>query len=1094
MGKSKMKKSEKSMNDLKIKNGNHSGHQSYGLKIRMAVILLLLATFGMAQTVLVKGKVTEAETGQSIPGANVILKGTTTGIITDNNGNFSLTVPANGTLVFTFIGFRSIEVPVAGKKEINVSLTAESIGLEEVVAIGYGTVKKKDITGSVASVKGDDLQAIPVASAAEALTGKLAGVQVTSTEGSPDAEMRIRVRGGGSITQDNSPLFIVDGFPVNNISSIAPSDIQAIDVLKDASSTAIYGSRGANGVIIVTTKLGQKGKVSVSYNAYFGFKKIAKELNVLSPEDYVKWQYEYAVLDNTNGDLSSYEKYFGSYQDVDLYAGKKGNNWQDQVYGRTGEVFNHDLSIRGGSEKLTYSFNYSHINERAIMVGSNFKRDNLSLKLNHNPNDKIQLAFSFRYSDTDINGGGANEQNEVSSADSRLKHSVTYTPIPLAGLTSDATDQEVSSYLVNPLVAVADNDRKQNRKDFNLAGSLSWDLIENLQLKAEVGLDNYNYNDDRFYGLTTYYVSNTPAAENQGQPAISLIDQKQERLRNTNTLSYDFKNYINENHKVKLLLGEEMIQTNTNQLTSVVHGFPTLFTSDQAFKLTTQGVAQSTNNYSSPDDKLLSFFGRFNYDYKNKYLLSATLRADGSSKFSNGHRWGYFPSAAAAWRVSQEGFMQGSSSWLNDLKLRFSYGLAGNNNIPSGQMTQSFVSSTNTWMNGFTKYWSASKTMANPDLKWETTHTRNLGLDFVLFKSHLNGTVEAYLNTTKDLLIEFPVAGTGYDTQFRNMGETENRGLELSLNWVALDKKDYGLSFNFNIGFNKNEIKSLGVMKDFGAETGWASTEIGSDFWIATGGSVGKMYGYIFDGRYEVSDFTGYDSGLKKWILKDGVADNSGIVGTLSPGMIKLKNLVGEDNKVTIDDRTIIGDANPVHTGGFTINGNAYGFDLSAVLNWSYGNDIYNANKIEYASSTQRYQYRNMIDMMADGKRWTNIDVATGNLVTDPTVLTSMNASTTMWSPYMSKYVFSDWAVEDGSFLRLSTLTLGYTIPSILTKKFKIQNLRFYVTGYNVFLLTNYSGFDPEVSTRRKTALTPGVDYSAYPRSRELVFGLNLNF
>ena len=319
------------MNDLlKSKTRNHSGHRNNGLKIRMVVILLFMATFGIAQNVLVKGKVIETETGLSIPGANVVLKGTTTGIITDNNGNYSLSVPSNGTLVFSFIGFKSTEVAVAGKKEINVSLAAESIGLEEVVAIGYGTIKKRDITGSVASVKGDDLQAIPVASAAEALTGKLAGVQVTSTEGSPDAEMKIRVRGGGSITQDNSPLFIVDGFPVNNITSIAPSDIQSIDVLKDASSTAIYGSRGANGVIIVTTKVGQKGKVQVSYNAYFGFKKIAKELDVLSPEDYVKWQYEYAVLDNPGGDLSSYQKYFGSYQDIDLYAGKKGNNWQEK--------------------------------------------------------------------------------------------------------------------------------------------------------------------------------------------------------------------------------------------------------------------------------------------------------------------------------------------------------------------------------------------------------------------------------------------------------------------------------------------------------------------------------------------------------------------------------------------------------------------------------------------------------------------------------------------------------------------------------------------------------------------------------------------
>jgi hypothetical protein len=351
-----------------------------------------------------------------------------------------------------------------------------------------------------------------------------------------------------------------------------------------------------------------------------------------------------------------------------------------------------------------------------------------------------------------------------------------------------------------------------------------------------------------------------------------------------------------------------------------------------------------------------------------------------------------------------------------------------------------------------------------------------------------------YKNTTNDLLIEFPVSGTGYDTQFRNMGETQNQGVELTLNWIAVEKQNYSFSMNFNIGFNKNKINSLGIMEDFGAETGWASTEIGTDFWISEGGSVGQMYGYLSDGRYEVSDFDRYDATSKKWILKDGVADNSAIVGTLRPGMVKLKNIVGEDNKVTIDDRTIIGDANPMNTGGLTLNGKIYDFDLSAFFNWSYGNDIYNANKIEYTSTTTRYQYRNVIDMMAEGKRWTNIDPATGNLVNDPATLQSMNANTTMWSPYMGKYIFSDWAVEDGSFLRLSTLSLGYTIPKTLAQKMKIQNLRFYVTGYNVFILTNYSGFDPEVSTRRKTALTPGVDYSAYPKSRELVFGLNLNF
>ena len=1058
-------------------------------------LFLMITSAGFAQNVTVKGKVIDSQTNEAIPGANVVVKGTTNGTITNFDGEYELSVPSNATLQISFIGYAMQEVPVNGKTVLNASLNVDTQELDEVVAIGYGTVRKRDITGSVASVQGDDLQAIPVASAAEAITGKLAGVQVLSTEGSPDAEMKIRVRGGGSVTQDNSPLFIVDGFPVSSISDIAPSDIQSIDVLKDASSTAIYGSRGANGVIIVTTKSGKEGKVTVSYNAYYGLKKIAKTLDVLDPEDYVNWQYEYAVLDNGIDDLSSYEKYYGSYQDIDMYAGKTGNNWQKQVYGRTGEVFNHDMSIRGGSEKFMYSFNYAHIYEKAIMIGSDFKRDNLSLKLNHNPNDKVELAFSFRYSDTEIGGGGANEQNEISSADSRLKHSVTYSPIPLSGLTTSDTDDEIASYLIKPTVAVADNDREQTRKKYNMAGSFQWEIFDDFKLKTEVGLDIYNNNDNRFYGLTTYYIKNVPAADYQGQPAVRLSDRKRESFRNVNTLSYDFRKLLDDdNHHLKLLVGQEYNFKKDQELTSIVQGLPTLFTSEQAFKLTSQGTPYSVDNYYSPDDKLLSFFGRANYDYKSKYLLSATFRADGSSKFSEGNRWGYFPSVAGAWRVSEEEFMQNTSSWLDDLKLRVSYGTAGNNNIPVGQMVQSFVSNTTSWINGFDNYWSASKTMANPDLKWETTYTRNVGLDFTMLNSRLSGTIEAYLNNTKDLLMEFPVAGTGYDTQYRNTGETQNKGLEFSLNYAAVNKKNFDLSFNFNIGFNKNKIKSLGIMNDFGAESNWASTDIGNDFWISEGGSVGEMYGYLSDGRYEVSDFTGYDEETEQWILKDGVADASGVIGTLMPGMVKIKNVDGDDNIINIDDRTIIGDANPVHTGGFTINSRIYNFDVSAVFNWSYGNDIYNANKIEYTSSTERYQYRNMIDIMSDGQRWTNIDPSTGALVTDAATLASMNANTTMWSPYMSKYVFTDWAVEDGSFLRLSTLTLGYTLPASISEKMNIQNLRFYVTGYNVFLLTNYSGFDPEVSTRRKTALTPGVDYSAYPRSRQIVFGLNLNF
>jgi TonB-linked SusC/RagA family outer membrane protein len=1035
------------------------------------------------------------ETGEGLPGVTIQEVGTSNGTITDIEGNYSLTVSSGAQISISFVGFVTQIVTVGTQSRIDVTMATDTKALDEVVVIGYGTQKRSDLTGSIVSVSGDALKKVPVASVAESLTGRLAGVQVTSTEGSPDAQVNIRVRGGGSLTQDNSPLIIVDGFPVNSLSDIAPSDIKTIDVLKDASSTAIYGSRGANGVIIITTKTGSTGgKISVSFNSFYGARKIANKLDVLNPEDYARWQYEYAMLDDPE-DISSYTNFFGGYSDLDLYQGVPANDWQSIIYGRVGQVSSNDVNISGGSDRSSFSANYARYDDKAIMIGSSFTRNNLTFKLNNKPNDKVDLAFSLRYSDTRISGGGANEQNEVSSADSRLKHSIGYSPIPLPGLTTgvDDTNEQTAGDLVNPIASTRDNDREQTRKNYNIGGSVTWRITDVLQLRSDMGLDNYNLGDNRFYGLTTYFVKNRPAADFQNQPAVVLRDRKDVRLRNTNTISYDFKELLPADHNLRILAGNEILKTESQQLTSEIHGFPSGFTSDQAFSLTTQGKSLFfVDNNLSPDDKLLSYFSRINYEFKGRYLLSATYRADGSSKFLGDNRWGYFPSAAAAWKISEESFMQGTSGWLNSLKLRVSYGQSGNNNIPTGQTLQTFQSSTTSWINGFTSYWAASKTLANPDLKWETTVTRNIGLDFGLFAGKVIGSFDAYQNNTNDLLIRFPVPGTGYDTQFRNLGETQNRGLEASVQYYPIETKDYGLNFNFNISFNQNEIISLGSLDDFGQASGWASTQIPTDYFISAGGPIGQMRGFVSDGRYEVSDFD-YNSGTGTYTLKSGVADASGWIGTVQPGMMKLKDLNGDDI-VNIEDQRIIGNANAKHTGGFVINGYAYGFDMSAAFSWSYGNDIYNANKIEFTTANRNNQYRNLSTIQASGQRWTNIDPATGALVTDPVQLTSLNENTTMWSPYMSRYVFSDWAVEDGSFLRLNTLTFGYTIPASLVSKYRISSLRFYTTAYNVFVLTNYSGFDPEVSTRRNTPLTPGVDYSAYPRSRMLVFGLNATF
>lgn len=1061
------------------------------------VALMLLMGSGMLSAQTIKGTVTDSS-GEAVIGATIQEKGGKGGTVTDFDGNFSLTLSGGKEIVVSYVGMKTQTVNVAGKSTVNIVMQDEATALNELVVIGYGAVKKKDITGSVATVGNDVLQAVPVASASEALTGKLAGVQVTTTEGSPDADVIIRVRGGGSVTQSNEPLYIVDGFPVDGIGDIPASDIEDITVLKDASSTAIYGSRGANGVILVTTKSGQAGKVKVSYNAYYSWKKTAKTLDVLGTADYLKWQYEYSML--KSGKSTDYEKVFGLYQDRDLYDGQPVNDWQDMTFGRTGHTFNHNVSVNGGSDNIKYAFSYAHMNDKAIMYGSSFKRDNFSLKVNTKPTKKTTLDMQVRYSNTDIYGGGANDATSTSSSDKRLRNAVLYPGLPIGGLAQGAEydDDEDVGGLYHPFVSADDNDRKQQRKNLNMAGSFGWEIFKNFKAKTEFGYDNYTNYDMRFYGKTTYYArENVHTEAYKRLPALQLANTDRHRFRNTNTVSYDFKKLFSKDskHALNAMVGHEYVITKKRTNSDMLEGFPASFDFNTARKLTVQGHPYTVEDAYSPDDKLLSFFGRANYDYDSKYLLSVTFRADASSKFSKENRWGYFPSAALAWRISSEEFMAGTRNWLDDLKLRLSYGTAGNNGIDPGYLKQDLVARSIQYVNGFTSYMGATTRMANPDLKWETTITRNVGLDFTLWGSKLTGSVEAYLNSTKDLLIDYQMSGA-YTSQYRNLGETQNRGIEASLTYNIVNKKDWGLSVNGNIGFNKSKIKSLGEgFNPYSTSGCLGSTEIPNDFVLQVGSAVGLIYGYVNDGRYETSDFTGYNEATSEWILKEGVVNATDfLTHSVRPGDMKVKDLDNSgDIKTDGSDMQVIGNTNPDFTGGFAINARAYGFDLSANFNFSVGNDVYNANKIEYTTANRSSQYRNMSTMMADGKRWTNIDAA-GNLVTDLATLASMNANTTMWSPYMGYYRLTDWAVEDGSFLRLNTLTLGYTLPETLTKKAGISSLRFYVTGYNLFCITGYSGFDPEVSTIRRTGLTPGVDYSAYPKSRQLVFGLNLNF
>ncbi len=1058
-------------------------------KLFLALLCLGVAWSVSAQTT-ITGVVTD-DTGEPLIGAGVMVEGTQIGTVTGIDGDYSLSVPADAVnLVFSYIGFSNQVVAINGRTKIDVVMAADQTFLDEVVVVGYATVKRRDLLGSVASVGSEKLAEQPVTTVSQALSGKMAGVSVVTTEGDPDADIKIRVRGGGSITQDNSPLYIVDGFPVESINDISSSEIQSIDVLKDAFSTAIYGSRGANGVIIVTTKSAEKGeRVSVKFNTYYGRKQMANRdaIVAMNPENFVKFQYE---LGKVRDNLSNYyEPYFGSFSDIDLYTGLEGNNWVDAVFGKAGQTFSADFSVSGSGEGYNWTLGYAHMGDKAIMAGSNYTRDNLNFKGNFKTSKSTSIDVNVRYSRTNVRGSGANGINDTgtTSGNGRLKHAVSYSPIPLQSAIQGEDEEQDYGDNAPPLLSVADNDSKRLRKTLNANAAFNWKIIDNLNLKIEGGLEDYRQMDDRFYGLTTYYVANNSTVKNT--PSNQHKEAFRDRYRNTNTLNYSFADLLPEDHNLTALLGEEMTITKSNTLTMMVDGLPTFYDAQMAWNFLSSGSPSSTNNYYDPDDKLLSFFGRVNYDYKRRYSVGATLRADGSSKFAKGNRWGFFPSAAVSWTISNEDWMK--VSWIEQLKLRYSFGTAGNNNIPSGLLMKQYSSTTTAWLSQSTNYWMAGKVMNNPDLTWETTYTHNIGLDFGFFRGALIGSIEVYQNDTKDLLINFPITGSGYDSQYRNIGSTRNRGVELTLNAPIVSEKNFSLNIGGNIAYNVNRVTDLGGLESITAQSYWASTEIGDDYIVQVGQPLGNMYGYRNDGFYTVDDFT-YSGG--KWVLNSGVVDDSAVIGStyLMPGALKLKDLNG-DGKVTVADREVIGNASPDFTGGFSLSGYLYGFDFSANFNYMIGNQVYNANKIEFTSS-RKFNNRNLIEMMDVDNRWTNIDWATGELITDASQLRSVNAGKTMWSPAIGTAVFSDWAVEDASFLRLQSATIGYTLPEDLTKKVHLRKARIYVTGTNLFCLTKYSGYDPEVDTRRATPLTPGVDYSAYPKSIGFVAGLNLTF
>jgi TonB-dependent starch-binding outer membrane protein SusC len=1094
-----------------MKEAKHSKTRQFNRLMLLIIVVLFAFGSANAQSKTVTGVVKD-QSGETIIGASVQVKGTKVATITGLDGSYKINVPAEAkSLVISYVGMDKKEVVVSGNV-INVMLENSDKTLDEVVVVGYGTQKKRDLTGSVSSVGEKALKDIPVSSVAEALTGKLTGVQVTTTEGSPDAEIKIRVRGGGSITQSNSPLYIVDGFAKDDIKDIAPSEIEDISVLKDASSTAIYGSRGANGVVLITTKTAKQGKLSVSYNGYMGMKEVSKTLDVLTPFQFARKQYERAVWGGGTKVASEYETYFGNYGDIDLYNYVKGTNWQNETFGNSGITQNHSLSLSGGDKKFSYTANYSHVYDKAIMYMSNYSRDNISVKLKYEPLKWLKFDVATRYASTTVNGSGANDQTglEKSTSDSRVKSAVVYTPIPLKNLVSQDDDTEATASLYSPIQSTEDNNRYQNTHELSFNGGVTLSFNKNLSLNSTFGYTKSDKTDKRFFGLSSYYVREGGAykRDNATAPAIFLTDQNKSTFQNTNVFNFKKKNLF-EGHNLNAILGEEMLIRTNNYYTQDIEAFTRTDMSADAWGNIADGTVRPTRPFTYPDYRLLSYFGRLNYDINDKYLIALILRTDASSKFAAGNQWGFFPSGSVGWRISDEQFMEGAKTWLSNLKLRGGFGASGNDNIDDGAFIRSYTSSPSNYLEPdvFSSIYSAGQTLANPDLKWETTVTKNVGLDFGFFNSRLSGSIELYQNDTHDALMLVNISGVGYTNQWQNVASTQNKGVELSLNADLVKTKDFDLAFSFNISANQNKVMELGKSTIPPFNESWTSySEASNSYTVSVGQPVGLIYGFQSDGMYAADDFnwngtswvmnaakyTTYNAATKVYTDASGKAfvDNSSIDGlSWGPGAMKLKDTNG-DGKITIDDKVLIGNTNPKHFGSFGFTSRFKGFDASVNFNWVYGNQIYNATKIELTAAY--YKYRNTLTSTLNS--YTQIDWATGSRVTDAATLTSMNENADMWAAPTGRYATTSWAIEDGSFLRLNNVTVGYTLPKKFTTKFYIQKLRVYASGYNLATFTKYTGYDPEVDSRRSTPATPGVDYSAYPKSRSYNVGVNITF
>lgn len=1056
-------------------------------KIYMIFMCLFFAITTFAQqTRKVDGKVTEQGSGVPLIGVSVLVKGTKVGATTGSDGKFSIMIPkaGNAILVFTYIGYLQKEIIVGDRSTVNVILAEDNKTLNDVVVIGYGTSKKADLVSSVAQVNMKDMLNAPVRSFDEALAGRVAGVQVTSSDGQPGSQVSIVVRGANSITQDNSPLYVIDGFPVEgaNNNVINPQDIESIDVLKDAAATAIYGARGANGVIMITTKKGKIGDPVITLSTTQSYTTNNKRMDLMSSYDYVKYQLERDPGIGTPANPTpTYYLLTRPGKTLEDYRNEPATDWQSPFF-QTGSLQDYNLAVRGGTKQTLYSISGSANQQDGTIINTSYKRYQGRITLDQNIGKALKVGVNANYSFLKQSGNSVGAS--TNSGTTNILYSV-WGSSPTSPLSEtvpvDETTNSTNDYKYNPLINQKNLIRDNITRNISANTYAELTLSPTLKFRATGVLTDNTAIAESFNNSLSYYGNPKTNPGMTNGVNGSILTTKSFNWANENTLTWN-KTY-NKIHNLNVLAGFTQ-QGNT----SSAYGFGANFLPNESLGLSglDEGILNpaSTRAVSSLWTAA-SFLGRLKYNFKSKYYAEVSYRADGSSKFSEENHWSYFPAASFAWRFKQEDWAK-KISVISDGKLRLSYGQTGNNRVGdfsylstsalpvtlSYSFNDVYVTSVIPGYNiNDTRYYF----IGNKDLKWETTDQYNAGLDLSFFKNRINLTIDAYRKITKDLLLAADIpTSSGYNRAFKNIGKVQNQGLEFAFNTVNIDKKDFKWTSSFNISFNGNKVLALAENQEaITTAVRWDNGYQNTPAYIAKiGRPLGDMYGFIWDGNYQYSDFTVTSGGA--YLLKDNVPTNGNTRALIQPGDIKYKDLNG-DGIVNASDYTIIGNGLPVHIGGFGNNFTYKNFDLNVFLQWSYGNDIQNTNRLVFEGNGLNKTYLQQFASYSD--RWTP---------------DTQNASNYRVNGFFGGG-YSSRTVEDGSYLRLKTVSFGYNIPANLLKKIKVQSLRVYVSGQNLYTFTKYTGLDPEVNSYA-SALTAGFDYSAYPRGRTIAFGANLSF